>query len=167
MLCQIRKKKKTVLRVYLLLVVSFIWGQSLLPGNQSSKESGFILEKIVHPIEKALTGKETITEYQVRKAAHVLEFAALGFGLCLYFICLWEQKIPGSKWLWALRGVGTGMLIAFLDETIQLFTGRGSQIRDVWIDTGGVFLGTLAALIVTALFSRHKQERLIKREGIQ
>ena len=33
-----------------------------------------------------------------------------------------------------------GLLAAFLDETLQIFSGRGSMVADVWLDfAGGVF----------------------------
>lgn len=33
--------------------------------------------------------------------------------------------------------------VAFLDESIQLLSGRGSQIQDVWIDLIGVIAGLM------------------------
>ena len=32
---------------------------------------------------------------------------------------------------------------AFLDETIQIFSGRGPDIKDVWLDTFGAAAGIL------------------------
>ena len=34
-----------------------------------------------------------------------------------------------------------GLLAAFLDETLQLFSGRGSMVADVWLDFAGVVFG--------------------------
>ena len=41
--------------------------------------------------------------------------------------------------------------IAFLDETVQIFSGRGPEISDVWIDIFG-FL-TLFAITLGAAFA--------------
>ena len=52
-----------------------------------------------------------------------------------------------------------GHTVAFLDETIQIFSGRGPEIRDVWIDTFGfisISLMTYAAFYFIA--------RLVKKE---
>ena len=51
---------------------------------------------------------------------------------------------------WAKRALTTLLVafaVAFLDETIQIFTGRGPMIQDVWIDLSGAALGSLAGLI--------------------
>ena len=34
-----------------------------------------------------------------------------------------------------------GLLAAFLDETLQIFSGRGSMVADVWLDFAGVVFG--------------------------
>ena len=37
-----------------------------------------------------------------------------------------------------------GLFAAFLDETLQLFSGRGSMVADVWLDFAGVVCGVAA-----------------------
>ncbi len=45
-----------------------------------------------------------------------------------------------------------GVLTALTDETIQLFSeGRSSQVTDVWLDSAGVLVGILIALVFMAL----------------
>ena len=58
----------------LLLMLSFIWGNSLLPGSESSELSGRLLMLV-----KRIFG-ETIPmgEFVIRKLAHFSEFACLG-----------------------------------------------------------------------------------------
>lgn len=42
-----------------------------------------------------------------------------------------------------------GLLVAVLDETVQLYVpGRSSSVRDVLIDFGGVLCGLFAALLI-------------------
>lgn len=48
--------------------------------------------------------------------------------------------------------------MAAIDETIQIFTGRGSQLQDVWLDFAGFSAGLLAVLLVRALVLRSKPE---------
>ena len=54
----------------------------------------------------------------------------------------------------------TGLVAAFLDETIQIFSGRGSDIRDVWIDLIGIALG-----MVIGCGSLWLRRRAAKRRG--
>ncbi|MDU2965720.1 MAG: VanZ family protein, partial [Veillonella sp.] len=47
------------------------------------------------------------------------------------------------------KTIGLGMLIACLDEFIQLFSpGRSSQFSDILIDTVGVVIGILVVKLV-------------------
>ena len=42
-----------------------------------------------------------------------------------------------------------GVLIAFCDETIQLFVpGRSGQVSDMWIDVSGYLLGMVCMLVL-------------------
>lgn len=42
-----------------------------------------------------------------------------------------------------LTSVRYAFYIAFIDETIQIFSGRGPQIADVWLDVFGACCGTV------------------------
>jgi VanZ family protein len=80
----------------------------------------------------------------VRKAAHFTEYLILGTLLCMYF----TMDLYGIMSRFSIP-VLTGLLVAFIDETIQLFVvGRSGEIRDMWIDFAGVALGTLIVLAI-------------------
>ena len=80
--------------------------------------------------------------------AHLTEFTILG-GL-LYTI-LRRYITYGT----VIKTIGLGMLIASLDEFIQLFSpGRSSQISDVLIDTVGIIIGIL--LVKLAYYIEYK-----------
>ena len=56
----------------------------------------------------------------LRKLGHIAEFSILGI-----------------------------LVVAFLDETLQLFvSGRSGEVRDIWIDLIGIFCGTLFLWII-------------------
>lgn len=134
------KKKDAVLYVILILILGFIWGQSCAKAEASTEESRFFTEKIVRPVIRAIAGEsvaEKVSDTLVRKIAHVVEYTVLGVMLGF----LTRKRNPGF-WLVLLLGLAT----AFLDETIQIFTGRGSMIADIWIDLIGVTLGGLIVL---------------------
>ena len=85
-------------------------------------------------------------DHAVRKSAHCLEYAVLGILLTGFFAMPpGTRTSPGS---WIRRAWLTGTLYAVTDEIHQIFVaGRSCQITDVMIDSGGVLLGILLALL--------------------
>ena len=69
----------------------------------------------------------------LRKLAHFTEFLSLG-GLSTGLLLLLGQRKPHPL-LHLLCG---GFFVAAIDETIQIFSHRGSQLQDVWLDFAGV-----------------------------
>lgn len=120
--------------VFLALTLVFIWGHSCMPIADSAAESGFIT-RLLTPLLEVLVGKGNVTDHLVRKLAHFTEFAVLGAQLLL----LRREKAQEG----IARSIEYGFFAAFLDESIQLLSGRGAQIRDVWLDTAGVVFGVM------------------------
>ena len=80
--------------------------------------------------------------------AHLTEFTILGGVL---YTILRRYITYGT----VIKTIGLGMLIASLDEFIQLFSpGRSSQISDVLIDTVGIIIGIL--LVKLAYYIEYK-----------
>ena len=129
------KTAKIINLIVIALIMAFIWSRSLKDMAASAQESGEFMETVVIPVEKAILGREVVSEDFVRKGAHVFEFAMLGIALAIY-----------TKKLWSALGIG--MAAAVIDETIQYFTGRGSMVTDIWIDTAGCLLGAAAVLLI-------------------
>ena len=78
----------------------------------------------------------------VRKLAHLTEFTILGSVL---YTILRRYITYGT----VIKTIALGILIASLDEFIQLFSpGRSSQLSDILIDTIGVILGLLLVKLV-------------------
>ena len=139
-----RKRGKTAL---LILLLAFIWGNSMLSVETSGALSDALLVKMNTAAQRLGLGEdffsfmvdsdgdgvEEADSYYIRKAAHVTEFAALSALLRSIF----EEK-RSRQWLWAF---GTAVICAGIDETIQIFSHRGSQLRDVCIDAAGAALG--------------------------
>lgn len=144
---------KTLSLIFVLLILAFIWGNSLLPGAESSDLSGRViqyLEKIFGPV----TNYEKVSHY-VRKLAHMTEYAALGFCLS-WFWYLWQKPGKETFSLPLLCGLTT----ACIDETIQLFSqDRGSSLKDVWIDMAGFTLAFLIYRFLSAPAHRRDRER--------
>ncbi len=127
-------KRKKVALVLIILVLCFIWGQSLLDGDTSTRESDFIFN-LIYPFLYRLFGEVDATAHLLRKLAHFTEYAALGCSLSLYFG--YDQKS-------ILKGMNIALLAALFDESIQLLAvSRGPQITDIWLDFSGAVTGIL------------------------
>lgn len=139
-------KRIAVLTVTALMLV-FIFVQSVLPKSLSSKESSWFTEKVLNPVFRRL-GLKPVTNSRVRKAAHVMEFAALSLLLALCF--------EGDPF----KSVGTGFVAAFLDESVQIFSKRGASVTDIWIDLFGVAVGTLLGIMLwKAIDRKHSKQK--------
>ena len=134
----VRSKRRLALCLTLLcLNLAFIWGNSLLPGELSGAFSRWVKDLIAWLLGQTETGEGG--HGLLRKIAHFTEFCTLGMCLrWLYGMLLQKKRID----FWS--ALGSGILAACIDETIQCFVpGRGPGIKDVGIDTMGVLVGVV------------------------
>lgn len=137
-------EKKRVFTVLLCLILCFIWGNSLLGAEVSGAISHFVAD--------LFTGEQGASDeghYLLRKAAHFCEFAALG-AIFLLFSRAWSVGRELTLALCAFVGV----FVPLVDETIQIFTGRGPALSDVWIDIAGYAFGTFLCVLGLILTAR-------------
>lgn len=144
------KSSKSKATAWLLLaaviaVVAFIWFNSLEPPELSSEKSGRVTAWLT-PLLELVVGEGNVTEHLVRKMAHFGEFFLLGIVLT----SLISGRIK-SLWTALITCLFCTLLIAMIDETIQLFTDRGSQLKDVWLDFAGGSAGVALVLLVRSL----------------
>lgn len=144
------KKAKIALVVLLVLTVAFIWVHSAMDPETSANESGWV-KKIMEPFLEIFVGKGNVTEHLVRKLAHFSEFALLGAELLLYVsLCRCSRSFSNAAY-----SCNFALITAVIDETIQIFSGRGSSLKDVWLDFAGAFFGTLIAYAAVRIFGKH------------
>ena len=110
----------------------------MLPVKSSGSESRWLLKQVINPALKAL-GLKPMTHNTLRKCAHVFEYTILA--LAASFV--WRGKIVGL--------MGAGMFVALLDETVQIYSRRGSLVKDIWVDMIGIVLGTALGWLITRL----------------
>ena len=130
--------KRWILYIMLGLIVFFIWDNSLQNGGTSDGFS-LIFAKWIAPIANKLGfyGNIWALNRIIRKLAHLTEFTILGGVL---YVVLRRYIEYGT----VVKTIGVGIVIASLDEFIQLFSlGRSSQVFDVLIDTIGIIIGIL------------------------
>lgn len=129
-------KKKILLIMLAIAWVAVIFHNSLQNGTDSSARSDFVTEII----EKLLGKNIPELSFYVRKSAHFISFAILGF-ICTTFVrSFGKANLIISAFI--------GLLIALIDETLQLFVeGRSGQLSDVWLD----FCGILTSVAIVGL----------------
>ncbi len=139
----------------LCLLLTFIWGNSLLPGEVSGAFSSWIKDLLAALFPGVVPGEDS-GHHLLRKLAHATEFACLG--VCLGCLVRMLREKNWEHWLLPLLA---SFLVACLDETIQCFVpGRGPGLKDVGIDTLGAAAGVvlLGILIISKKKTIHLEE---------
>lgn len=140
-------RRYRVLSIIIIVTILLIWGHSMLPSDISSDESSWVLN-LIRPFLEIFVGKGNVTVYLVRKLAHFSEYMLLGMEVS--FLVFGIMKV--AAFLHAVKCFfiteGCILLAAFIDETIQIFSGRGPMITDVWIDIAG---GAAGAVIIICI----------------
>lgn len=127
--------------LFFILALAFIWTHSTMSAETSSAESEWVMN-LIKPFLELIVGKGNVSSAVVRKMAHYFEFAFLGFFTLFFF-----QKENRRTLVQILLSFVACIMVGFIDESIQMFTGRGPAIMDVWIDFAGSFVGILVALL--------------------
>lgn len=137
-----------------LLIITFIFVHSSIPSEQSATESQSVLG-VLQQFFNLFNLDSELSEYILRKLAHFLEFAALGVMLtfCAYSL----ERFKTYKFFPHITGAG--LLIAVIDETIQMFVpGRACQVTDIWLDFSGILTGVIIMLIIFAIYIRNRKQ---------
>ena len=118
-----------------LACVGFILIHSMIPESKSAHESLWFTEQVLNPL---LSRFGIIADKDIiRKIAHAVEFCVLALILSLW----WKKPV---------RSFYAGFTLAFLDESLQVVTGRGALITDIWIDLIGVAVGVIISQVISA-----------------
>jgi len=153
-------RKGWVIFVCLLIAVTlgFIWGNSLQSRSESKMLSLGVL-RLIRPLLDAIFSPENVTDHLVRKLAHFAEFGMLGAELILLTHLLRKLCVQT-----VLNCLLAGLTAAVIDETIQIFSARGSQAIDVLLDFGGVVTGVFIMLLICWMVSaRRKNDAHVKK----
>lgn len=137
-----KRKNKWALPTLIGAMTLFIWVQSLLPGQISGQESGFIARLLA-----GILGLDTLPVWLhtcVRKAAHFTEFAVLG-GLWSGYA---RRRPLQCSWLY-------GLAVATADECLQFIQpDRGPAVTDMLIDYAGYVCGWILVWLTVRFIQR-------------
>ncbi len=138
-----------VFLILLVLCVSFIFYNSFL----SKASSRSISVKVTEQINKvtASVGVKPATDNTIRKIAHFIEFFALGIFMFGFSASRRKNKFINAVWCAVIS-----LLVALTDETIQVFSNRGSSVKDVWLDAISSTAAVFIFYLILFLISRKK-----------
>lgn len=147
---QCSKSFKIIMFVLTACLIAFAFIHSSMPADVSGEESEnvmFFLQNIL----KFLGFSTELTDHIVRKAAHFIEYAAIG---SLLMCCAYSfNRFKPYKYY--VHMLFAGLATAVCDETIQLnVVGRSGQVVDVLLDFSGVIFGTLIMLVAFTIYKR-------------
>ena len=162
-------KKRNILIVVMVLTYMVVWGQSCINGENSQKESDAVMTALepIHGVNVETVDRISDEFGQlnqlIRKSAHILEYSVIGleFGLFIYFLLLqkglFRKGIAADKrfWIYQIDALMVGMFTAVMDETIQIFSGRGPLVSDIWVDLLGIAIG----MVIIAVFMVIKAQK--------
>lgn len=144
-----RRVLSTVLICLCIATVAFIWGNSMLGSKASSNVSNSVLGAL-DPIIRRF-GIVSRNDLWLRKLAHFTEFAVLGAELL--FLAAVRRRLGLQA---ASNSAFAALLVALTDETIQLISGRNSQVLDVLLDFSGALTGILIAWLICRLIKKRR-----------
>ena len=152
----LRNKKYTII---VAAIMAFIFFQSALPADLSSRESGRVVDLLVRLFQGIMPIDRQTMVFIVRKGAHFAEYTILG-GFLVPAVTEWMavDKTPVPDSVRSIRIISwlVGTLYAVTDEIHQSFVpGRSCELRDIGIDSCGV----LAGVMIVSIVMRSKERR--------
>lgn len=141
---------RALLTIACIALLSFIFGNSLKAGEESSAQSAGFLRAVQKAVgffaPNSFVATATGEAYEklhaiVRTIAHFGEFALLGA------LCSWCYRAYTAEKAYFFVVVFFVLLVPIVDEFLQTLTiDRVADIYDVWVDSAGGAVGILFAL---------------------
>lgn len=150
------KKLLVLFAAMMIITNAFIFFNSFQSSEESNSNSQKVQE-VVEPVVQAVVGKEARVNMSsfVRKSAHIVEFALLG-AFCAAFVAIFKSLYKKNVLGYFLFYV---LFSAVIDEYIQSFNDRTSQVEDVLIDFSGALMGILVILLIVKVYGALKKKR--------
>lgn len=164
------RNRKLILWIFLTLVwAAVIYFFSAQNAQSSSQTSGFFVNALLRLFfpfyQNASAAERSLLRnrlsFLIRKGAHFTEYLIMGFLLSgvfrtiqfLRFRSIRIRRFFLTVWI-------TGSLYALTDEMHQMFSdGRSPQLRDVLIDSSGVFAGCCLFCMMLLILRKKRKSR--------
>ena len=132
------------------LMVAFIWGNSIQTRDQSSGQSLSVLAWLKPLLDPSGRIDDELFHILIRKTAHFAEFGALG--LCVGGFTVNLGSLHGRRYISLPMLMTLG--VAVMDEFIQIFSNRGSMVGDIVLDYCGGLTGLAMIAVICRLIKR-------------
>ncbi|MBQ8320847.1 MAG: VanZ family protein [Clostridia bacterium] len=142
-----------ILIALMLITVLSFFIQSALPPEVSSAESDAVSDAI-EPVIPSDTEVGEVVHENIRKIGHFVEFAILGIEAAVFLFFYTKSRAADF-----LCCTSSALFIGLLDESVQMFSGRGPAVSDVWLDFSGFAVFFAITYSVIFLFSRIWKKR--------
>ena len=137
-------KKRLFFRVITILIILFIWSNSLQQASVSSSMSTGLLAALQKMWLQIFHNPFPISHHLLRKLGHFSEFLLLGIFSNLNSL-LDKNYLQPSNY----KVLYLGLITALIDETIQYFSpGRSPEVTDILIDYSGFCCGCLIVYLI-------------------
>ena len=151
--------KLNIFIVVFIFISLFMTGYIFYNSCQKPSKTNAVSSKVSEEIKPIVDPENTISKNDfhkyTRKAAHVLEFGALGISIGVIFVCVYKKT---RKIFISLPFLLT-LSVAVTDEFIQSFNSRTSCLKDVLIDFSGSLCGFLIVFISVLIMTVYKKSR--------
>ena len=152
-----------VYAIVLICTLAFIFSNSLASKEESAEQSDKVVEIVRPIIDPNHTMKDEDVSKIVRKSAHFAEFCLLGFELSLFAFYI----SGGFNLRRTVFSAFAALLVANIDEYLQIHSDRGSSVADVFIDFGGslfgIAVGIAVAFAVRGIYRRVAEKSAAKK----
>ncbi|MBE6852907.1 MAG: hypothetical protein E7505_05465 [Ruminococcus sp.] len=151
------RDKKIIFYVLTFFILIFIWSNSLDHPTESYSKSSKVMEAVSSVMSRIFGSEHFLTVFfrsHVRKLAHFIEYMLLGAAVTGAMKLSHKTKLQHFY-----NSLSFSVIVAVVDEFIQIYTYRGSSVRDVVIDFSGYFSGTVfASFIITLVYIIKKRK---------
>lgn len=141
-------KKQIIYIICVIITIMFIYGNSLLNGDFSTKQSSFVMTLCNSILE--FLNMPYVSPFFIRKAAHFTEYFILGT-----FLMLTLDSFNCSVLKNMFNYLFVGLFVPVTDEALQMFSdGRSPEVRDILIDFSGVVIGFVCILFILRIYRK-------------
>jgi VanZ family protein len=143
---------KIAIIVTLSLTLGFIFVQSSFPPSVSGAQIDAV-GNTVGGIFSSDGAFGAFLQNNISNIAHFLEYGALGLQISVAVFLWFDNKLKFS-----LLSIASALGIAFLDESVQILSGRHASVADMWIDLLGFSVFYILTFSILIVFNKRKRQ---------
>lgn len=150
--CMRITKGQAVLLTTLFLTLAFIFIQSSLPPSASGSEIDAVGGAMGN-IFSADSAFGAFLQRNVSNIAHFCEYGVLGAQISIGIFMWFNERLR-----WSAVSLFAAVSVSFLDESVQILSGRHASVVDMWIDVLGYSVFYMLAALIFAIIRRKKSK---------